>query len=163
MRTTILGCMLLACASAAEAQTQKMVGNVRFQGGPPQQARLLTNEAVAFGDDGNPMFRAAQDFIRTEAGSAAGQVLEWDLGTDRVRISPSGRPGLWLACDDLQPMSIACAATFRTTAAGTLIVTNKAVAGDATKGFADPGASPGALDRGGIPNCPGDPRCPRAK
>lgn len=158
----ILACALLACAPAAEAQAQKMVGNVRFQGGPVQTAQLANKDAVAFGDDGNPMFRGSQEFIRAQAGSQSGQVHEWDLSADRVRISPSGRPGLWLACADLKPMSIACAATLRTTAGGNLIVTNRAAAGDATKSFVEPGAPAGAPGGGGIPNCPGDPRCPRA-
>ena len=109
--------------------------------GETEIVQLKEKDAVAYGEGGVPMFNADRDFILAFAGNPEGRVFEFDKSKRRVRISADSSSQVWLACDDLQPTSscveIAEAATVAPTPRKRL-----------ARG-------------GGIPNCPGDPRCPK--
>ena len=113
---------------------------------PPTDAaetvQLKDKAAVVYGEGGIPMFKADREFILAFAGNADGKVFKFDSSKRRVRISSEGSGEVWLACDELQP-----------TASCTDIAAAAAPAAPKTRGRLSRG--------GGIPNCPGDPRCPR--
>ncbi|WP_336982081.1 hypothetical protein [Altererythrobacter fulvus] len=96
---------------------------------------LSGEDATAFDGDGLPMFRAGQPFLLDYLGTQ-GQVFEVKAG--KVRISPDGTSQVWLQCSELKPLS-GCSQEAAT-------ANQRSRSG--TRGA-------------GIPNCPGDPRCPR--
>ena len=145
---------LAAIATAASGQPPALQ-SVRFAGGPIQAAQLSGQEAVAYGGDGAPLFRGSQAFILDFVGNPSGQVFEWDLAGQRVRVSPAGRPPLWLSCADLAPMSVACAASLRIAADGALMVEPRRPGRGSSRGPAEEAAL------AALPSCPGDARCPR--
>lgn len=104
--------------------------------GAVETVQLKEELAVAYGGDGIPMFKADRTFILSLAANPDGRVFKVDSSRRRVRVSAEGIAEVWLACDELQPTG-SCTA---------------------------PAASRqrGSLSRGGgVPNCPGDPRCPK--
>jgi hypothetical protein len=107
---------------------------------------LKTDSAVAYGDDGKPLFRAPRDYLLRVAGNPDGHVTQYDAENRMVRISPAQAPGVWLSCAEVAPMKNACAA-------GT------PSRGPTRRPSRGTTAKPTPL--GAIPACPGDPRCPR--
>jgi len=81
--------------------------------------QLTGADAIAYGDDDQPLLRGARDYLLHYAANPSGQVYAWDAARQKVRISADGHPGVWLACDQLQPMSIACGVSFSVSATAT--------------------------------------------
>lgn len=150
-----------ACAGAAHAQTFP-VKSVEFSGGPAQNAQLAKPKVTVYGDDAAPAFMGDQAFVFGYAGNSSGRVYEWDTVRQRVRISADGQPGVWLACDDLQAMPIACSTSLKLSMDGALLIgaSNGGSATRPTRGGVLPGKGSAPNGRG-VPNCPGDPRCPK--
>jgi hypothetical protein len=146
----------LAVAFGARAQSSRL-DMVEFTGGPTQVVQLTGADAIAYGDDDRPLLRGARDYLLRYAGNPAGQVYAWDAARQKVRISADGHPGVWLACDQLQPMSIACGVSFSVSADGDLMIGAASRPHPPTRGsvFSDSDAAPRDL-----PVCPADPRCP---
>lgn len=147
----------LGLATAAPAQTSRL-DMVDFAGGPTQTARLSGSDAVAYGDDDQPQLRGSLDYLMRFAGNTTGQVYAWDAARQKVRISADSHSGVWLACDQLQPMSIACNASFSVTADGDLVIGAASRPHPPTRGSVLSGGD--AVERN-LPVCPSDPRCPR--
>lgn len=98
---------------------------------------------VVYGAQGAPLFRANLDYILSAADNSSGKIFATDPSLRRVRVSRDGTDEYWLSCDQLEPIVTACPTQAPPTAATATRPRSAAVRG------------------GGIPNCPGDPRCPR--
>ena len=110
--------------------------------GETEIVQLKEKDAVAYGEGGVPMFNADRDFTLAFAGNPEGRVFEFDKVKRRVRISADSSSQVWLACDDLQPTA-SCVEMAEAATAGPTTPRKRLARG------------------GGIPNCPGDPRCPK--
>lgn len=132
--------MLLRMILAASALA--MAGPV-IAAGTVETVQLKESTAVAYGPGGIPLFRAERDFILSYAGSADGRIIETNQVNGRVRISADGQSEVWLSCDELAAEIASCEG-----------------AGVSTRGFAVP-VSRRKVRGGGVPNCPGDVRCPK--
>ena len=99
---------------------------------------LAEPTAVALDADGIPMFRADRAFLLELVGTE-GRIFAAKAA--RVRISPDGQSEVWLRCADLKPLK-AC---------------------DSSATPATRAREPDGVRGGGVPNCPGDPRCPRRR
>ena len=130
---------------------------VQFAGGQDQVVEFKFTKAVAYGADDKPLFNGTRMFILGFTGNTAGRVFSWDLARDKVRVSPAGKPAVWLACADLQAMPLACSTSLRMGSDGSLIVSGSG-GGVHNRGTPPPGS--GRVDLGQLPDCPGDPRCP---
>ena len=170
----LAGFLALAVAGTAAAQSIR-VDKVRFVENGPKLV-FAEEPVTAYGDDGERLFRGSRAFILGYAKSD-GTVREWHVSRNRVRIGESEKGGVWLSCDQLEAMPVACASAASFTGGG--VVTIGGAPGRAavatprvspTKGFALPkkaataprrvrtGAARGTSDA--LPLCPGDPRCP---
>jgi hypothetical protein len=155
-----IAAVTLAAIAASGAFAQAFsIRSVEFNGGTVQTAQPTVETLVVFGDDDRALFRGSRDFAFGFAGNPAGRVYEWDTQRQMVRISPAGQPGAWLACGDLAAMPVACAGTLRISSQGKLVVEDRRGSRGDRRGGADPTADNGPA--GAVPNCPGDPRCPR--
>lgn len=147
----------LGLAPDAMAQNSRL-DMIQFAGGPVQIAHLVGTDAAAYSDDDQPTLRGSEGFLLRYAGSLDGRVFAWDAGRQKVRVSPDGHPGVWLACDQLAPMSIACNASFRVSGDGDLVIDSASRPHPATRGQVLGG---GDAAMRALPVCPADPRCPQ--
>lgn len=130
---------------------------VQFVGGLDQNIEFSAPVAVVYDGDGKPLFKASRPFLLTKTGNGSGRVFAWDLTSKRVRVSLAGKPQMWLACNELKGMALACSTTLRIASDGALVVSGTGTGGPIRgTGSGEPTAE--ALAR--LPNCPGDPRCP---
>lgn len=143
-------------ATGAVAQSFDIT-RVQFSSGPDQIVQLKADKAIAYGADDRPLFNGTRAFILAAAGNASGRVYEWDLARGKVRVSAPGKPAAWLACSDLRDMSVACSTSLRIASDGGLVIAGRPSPGP-NRG-AQPPFSP-ATNAAGLPDCPGDPRCP---
>ena len=143
-------------ATIASAQ-QFPLTVVQFAGGPDQLVEFTGPTAVVYAGDDTPLFRGQRAFVLGFTGNEAGRVFAWDLTRRKVRVSPTGRPPIWLSCNDLKPMTFACSTSLRIANDGALVVSG-AARGGPLRGSSGGELDPAALAR--LPNCPGDPRCP---
>lgn len=146
---------LLGLSGAAQAQSTRIEA-IQFVGGPPQIAQWTGAETVVYGDDDTPLLVGPRDYVLTFAGNPSGRVFAWDTARQKVRVSDVGRDGVWLSCEDLEPMSIACASSFRLSDSGELLVDEPSRVRPPTRGS----VATESVARG-LPVCPNDPRCPR--
>lgn len=151
----LAGIVSLSLVGAAQAQSTRIEA-IQFVGGPAQVVQWAEAEAVAYGDDDTPLFAGSRDFVLAFAGNPDGTVHAWDTARQKVRVSGEGRDGVWLACQDLAPMSIACETSFRLSDDGELLVDSAVRVRPPTRGSVinEPSAR-------GLPVCPRDPRCPK--
>ena len=145
----------VSLVGAAQAQSTRIEA-IQFVGGPAQVVQWAEAEALAYGDDDTPLFTGPRDFVLAFAGNPEGTVHAWDTARQKVRISREGRDGVWLACQDLTPMSIACETSFRLSDDGELLVDAAVRVRPPTRGSVVTGPS-----GRGLPVCPRDPRCPK--
>lgn len=109
--------------------------------GKESSLTLAGETAVAFDTDGVPLVRASREYLLMWAENSAGQIYEIDNQQQRVRITPDARDALWLSCADLvQPV---CGSPQP----------------NQNRTLPNPDDYP--ADRGALPLCPGDPRCPK--
>jgi hypothetical protein len=160
MKRTAMGLAILAAMGTvgqpALAQSYPLEV-VQFVGGLDQMAEFNSAAAVAYDGDDKPLFRSSRSFVLTHTGNPAGRVFAWDLTRKKVRVSPAGKPQIWLACSDLKAMTLACSTSLRIANDGALVVSGTGTGGPIRGGgTGEPSAE--ALAR--LPNCPGDPRCP---
>ena len=103
-------------------------------------------EALVVDDKGKPLFRAPRDFLLQISGNVEGRVLDYDPSRRSVRVSAHHQ--WWLPCSQLQPQPICADPRKRPTRA-------------ADNEEAPPlGDLVMELEARGVPQCPGDPRCP---
>lgn len=154
--------ILLATAFAMPVLAQTVPPLVRFSGGVQQLAAIKGERATVFNDAGQGQFQAAQSYIFEHAGKVDGTVYAWNPTTGRVRITPLGEPGVWLACSELNPMSIACAVRLTVGVDGAIDVasTSRRARAGATRGFSLGSGEEANASASRLPACPGDPRCP---
>jgi len=112
----------------------------------PDSVVFKGETAVAYGDDGKPVFHAKRDYLLGVAQNPDGHVTLYDAERRMVRVSDLKMKGIWLNCSELLPMKEACGAATPRPWAGRRPSRGAAV-------------RPEPL--GAIPACPGDPRCPR--
>jgi hypothetical protein len=159
-------CLSIAAAAAAMSASPVLgqafsIRNVQFSGGTVQTAQVTGDSIVVFGDDNTPLFRGSPSFALGFAGNQDGRVYEWDTVRQRVRISPPGQPGAWVACNDVAPMTIACSGVLRISSEGKLVLENRRVVAGGVRGSDEGPVDSAGVPPGAVPNCPGDPRCPR--
>lgn len=156
----LLSTFIIATASvaalAASAQTQP-IGTVLFSGGAQPMYRLRQPTAVVWDESGKPLFKGDEAFIRQYAANSTGRVFEWDPAKMLIRVSAK-RP-IWLSCDAVEEMAIACSTLQIVSAANGGITVSIAGNGGVRGGGVTP-PPPGEVLRG-VPNCPGDVRCPK--
>ena len=104
--------------------------------------QLKEAAAVAYGEGGIPLFKADRAFILSFAENPEGKVFQVDSTRRRVRVSSQDKAEVWLSCDELQTLA-SC-----TQESGSEATTPAKPRSRVTRG-------------GGVPNCPGDPRCPK--
>lgn len=109
-----------------------------------ETVQLKESTAIAYGPGGIPLFRAERDFILSYAGSPDGRIVETNKVNGRVRISADGQSEVWLSCDELATEIASCVG-----------------AGVSRPAAAAAPSSRRKVRGGGVPNCPGDVRCPR--
>lgn len=129
---------------------QRLTTIVFGEGVTGQIARHKEGSATVYDEAGKAILSGSETYIRDLAGSD-GEVAEWDVRADRVRLRGSARE-TWLACSELLPMSVACTLRASTNDAGGLLL--------------EPIVRPTvarSLGFGRLPICPGDPRCPQVK
>ena len=107
-------------------------------------------EALVVDQAGKPLFRASRDFLLTISGNPDGRVIAYDPERRAVRVSE--HQPWWIPCSQLQPQTVACAATAKPKTRGLKLPPQSAAGLDGT-------AITGPDGRG-VPSCPGDPRCP---
>ena len=102
--------------------------------------QLAKETATVENAEGEPLF-----VIRDLAYLAEtyGSAVSYDRLTQRVRVTPVGQPSLWIRCSDLAPAEGLCIR--RPNRVGPV---------------RDEEDEAGPLSRN-LPDCPGDPRCPR--
>jgi len=158
MKSTFLAVVAITLVTAFGARAQSSrLDMVQFSGGPAQVVQLTGADAIAYGDDDQPLLRGDRDYLLHYAANPSGQVYAWDAARQKVRISADGHPGVWLACDQLQPMSIACGVSFSVSGDGDLVVGAPSRPHPPTRGTVITGGDAAARD---LPECPADPRCP---
>ena len=156
--TVLFAVAAITALPAAIASAQQFpLTVVQFAGGPDQLVEFTGPTAVVYAGDDKPLFRGQRAFVLGFTGNEAGRVFAWDLTRKKVRVSPTGRPPIWLACSELKAMTLACSTSLRIANDGTLVVSGVARSG-AVRGSGGGDLDPVALSR--LPNCPGDPRCP---
>lgn len=112
--------------------------------------RFKAKEVLVSDSEGVPLFRGRRDFVMRIARNPTGEVVAYDAGTRRVRVSKVGTE-LWLHCAELEPMATSCPqAVTRRSRAGTI------------RGGDDPALLNLEVLGHLVPSCPGDVRCPRA-
>lgn len=151
--------MALGLPVAAVAQAFSLTV-VEFAGGPDQLIVFNSSKVVAYDAGDTPIYRADRGFLfgpNSKLGNPAGRVFAWDLVRKKVRVSAAGRPQIWLACSELQPMSLACSTTLRIANDGSLVISGVGTNGG-VRGNGPTEADAATLAR--LPSCPGDPRCP---
>jgi hypothetical protein len=99
---------------------------------------LKGDSAIVLDDNDMPVFFADRAFLVDLLGTQ-GEIFEVTPG--RVRISRDGEEGVWLRCADLKPIK-ACGEQ-------ATVVSRSRQRDDARAG--------------GVPVCPGDPRCPKRR
>lgn len=112
---------------------------------PVESIDYKVAEALVVDKDGKPLFRASRDFLLSIAGNPEGRVLAYDPGRRMIRVSEHN--SWWIPCSQLRPQAVACAEPPRRK--------TRSITWPSSPG--DPAISPEAR---GVPNCPGDPRCP---
>ena len=156
--SVVFAAVAVAALPVAVASAQQFpLTVVQFAGGPDQLVEFAGPTAVVYAGDDKPLFRGPRAFVLGFTGNEAGRVFAWDLTRKKVRVSPTGRPPIWLACSDLKAMTLACSTSLRIANDGTLVVSG-AARGGPLRGSGGGELDPAALAR--LPNCPGDPRCP---
>jgi hypothetical protein len=130
---------------------------VQFVGGLDQTAEFAVPVAVAYDGDDKPLFKTSRSFVLAHTGNSSGRVFAWDLTRKKVRVSLAGKPQIWLACNELKAMTLACSTTLRIASDGALVVSGTGTGGPIRGSGAQ---EPDAAALASLPNCPGDPRCP---
>lgn len=160
-RITYVACAALACALPVAAIAQGFaLSVVEFAGGPDQVVTFSGAKVVTYDGTDTPLYKADRNFLfgsTGKLGNPAGRVFAWDLDRKKVRISPAGKPQVWLACTEIQAMSIACSTTLRVANDGSLVISGSGAEGGKR------GTAPFEVNAAGaarLPDCPGDPRCP---
>lgn len=131
----------------------------------------LTSDASVLVSDakGKPLFKAKLEYILEASGNADRHVFLWDARTNRVLLGRVGSSDWWVSCNDLSGASVICtydgnqrASMARTTLVA--IENGDAASSDFSAPVASPDGTTGTSGKDskarGIPNCPGDPRCP---
>ncbi len=156
------GLAVLACALPVAAIAQAFsLTVVEFAGGPDQLVTFNGAKVVAYDAADTPLFKADRGFLFATTGplgNPAGRVFAWDLARKKVRVSAAGRPQIWLACSEIKEMSLACSTTLRIANDGSLVIAGIG-SGGGKRGSAS--LEPDAATIARLPDCPGDPRCPR--
>lgn len=154
------GTLLLTAVPVAALAQAFSLTVVEFAGGPDQLIAFTGSKVVAYDASDTPLFRADRGFLfgaTSKLGNPGGRVFAWDLARKKVRVSAAGRPQIWLACSEVQPMSLACSTTLRIANDGSLVISGTGVNGG-LRGNGPIEADAETLAR--LPDCPGDPRCP---
>ena len=131
--------LVLAAAGAAACQTMP-AEELALQ--EKRYAKPIWSRIGVYDQDRKPAFNAGSTYIAEIAGNPKLRIYELDPEKKWARVSPKRRPGLWLRCRDLS--------------FGSCIGYPEDAPGYGR------GPRQGPLERG-VPNCPGDPRCPKPK
>ena len=99
--------------AGSAASSPGRTGLVHFLDHAPQITRVKGRLATAYDENGRRMFQAGDAYIRAYAENPTGRVFVWDPLFQRVRVSPEGAAEVWLSCNELQQMPIACGPQIR--------------------------------------------------
>lgn len=151
----LVGAEAEAGAQAADA------GSVSFFGAAQPLMQFKAETAVVLDAEGNSLFRADRKFVLGFARNAQGRVYEWRPAQRTVRLSASGQPAVWLGCDDLQTMIIACTKLRLAVQPDRSIRISETVRRPPLRGSSELQGDTSPPNARRVPNCPGDPRCPK--
>jgi hypothetical protein len=114
-RVGVVAVAIVAFAGVAgsAASAPGRTGLVHFLDNAPQITRVKGRLATAYDEKGRRLFQAGDAYIRAYAENPTGRVFVWDPLFQRVRVSPEGAPEVWLSCNELRPMPIACGPQIR--------------------------------------------------
>lgn len=102
-----------AALAGPAASAPGRTGLVHFLDNAPQITRVKGRLATAYDEKGRRLFQAGDGYIRAYVENPTGRVFVWDPLFQRVRVSPEGAPEVWLSCNELRPMPIACGPQIR--------------------------------------------------
>ena len=108
---------------------------------PAPVLKLAGETATIENADGEPQFVIRDLAYLAETYGSAIEPAAYDRATRRFRVTPAAQPSLWIRCADLAPAPAACRRA-------------------PTGAVRDEMEGPGPMSRN-LPDCPGDPRCPR--
>lgn len=151
----LVGAMLGAAGAVAAP-----IALVVFTPGNEPDLKLRPGAPILYDRAGAKRFVAQPGYLLKLAGPKP-KVRAWDPVRSLVRVSPRGADELWLACEAVEVEAPACQPLeFSLGLEGELRIVRRPVA--------RAGAAPSRAVRGplqeharGLPQCPGDPRCPR--
>lgn len=156
----VLVCALASLGVSATAQAAN-TESIIFVGAAQPVVTFNGEKATALDADGQSLFRSSRSYVLEFAKNRDGLVSEWRPSAGIVRISRTGDPEVWLRCADLRSMVIACSKLqFDVRGGQVLRVSEPGVVAPGRSSSQVPGTQIGPSTRG-VPDCPGDPRCPR--
>lgn len=153
MKKTLLLIALAALAAGPAIAQAAQPALIEFIGAPDEVALPLQDEVTVYDSNGEAAFIGTPDFIQAVIKEDAVRIQAYDQRAMRVRITPYGDPELWLYCDDLQPMKLACATQISIADDGVMEIAPVEKNPD--------GPPPTAMQSARTPRCPGDARCPK--
>lgn len=150
--------LLLGLGMVATAASSAPVTAVVFQAGTEPALKLNSATAIIYDGTGAKQFLASRDYLLKLAGPDP-RIRAWNPVRSLVRISERGASELWIGCEAVQASALACSDLLLTIGLeNDLRVARKPTA----RAGASRGArSPIQESARGLPQCPGDPRCPR--
>jgi hypothetical protein len=150
--------LLLCLGMTATEASAAPVTAVVFQPGAEPVLTFGSPNAIVYDGTGTKQFVATREYLLGLAGPDP-RIRAWNPSRSLVRISPRGAPELWIGCEAVKPAGMACIDLQLTIGLDNDLRV-------ARKPTARAGASRGAKgpvqeSARGLPQCPGDPRCPR--
>lgn len=116
-------------------------------GHAPETIQYRMPEALVIDDKGKPLFRAPRTFVLQISGNFEGRILDYDPARRSVRVSAHHQ--WWIPCSQLQPQATICADPRKRS--------TRSADSEESSPLADLVME---LEARGVPQCPGDPRCP---
>ena len=152
--------VLLCWGMTATGALAAPVTSVVFQAGAEPELALTSPSAIVYDAAGTKQFVATREYLVGLAGPDP-RIRAWNPNRSLVRISPRGATELWIGCEAVKAAAMACSDLQLTIGLDNdLRVARK----PAARAGVSPtrGAKPPVRESArGLPQCPGDPRCPR--
>lgn len=157
MRLLISGLVIWVTCSAMtlNIENEQNTRSVIFSGKAQPKAVLRENGVIVKSRNGDSLYTADSTFIRGVTHNSSLLIQEWLPDSNLVRISIT-KPEVWVSCDELQEMPIACSELkFDVNNTGSIHISQ-----------CEDDVECGRIEVTGsifkrIPNCPGSSLCPK--
>lgn len=150
----------LCSATTPRPEAVEPAKSITFVGKAQPVAQLRDTHAVVVTRDGKPVFFADEKFIRAVARNPAGRVQEWRPDDSRIRLS-TGPTEIWLGCDDVKDMTLACTDIMMTAGPNGAVELSSSCSDDIDEDGCSRIVVTGSVIQPAIPNCPGSALCPK--